>query len=90
VNDENAPLMFSPATQLACCRIASWEGEAAGESPAFAGGSEGAPPAAGALAVAEALAVGAAVPLDVGVGAPDADDVAGADGEPDADGDGWW
>ena len=39
VNDENSPLMSSPATQLACCRIASWVGEAAGESPGFAGGS---------------------------------------------------
>jgi hypothetical protein len=49
--------MSSPATQLACCRIASWVGEAAGESPGFAGGSVAVPPAV----VAEALAVGVAL-----------------------------
>jgi hypothetical protein len=77
--------MFSPATQLACWRIASGVGEAAGESPWFAGGSVGAPPAvvAGALEVGAALAVaaplpvgaalvvGAAVPLDVGADGDD-------------------
>jgi hypothetical protein len=62
VNDENSPLMFSPAVQLACCRIASWVAEAAAASPGLTGGAVVALPVAGALAVA------AAVPLDVGVG----------------------
>jgi len=35
VNGEKSPLMFSPPTQFACCRIASWTGEAAGVSPPF-------------------------------------------------------
>jgi hypothetical protein len=92
VNDENSPLTSSPATQLACCRIASWVGEAAGESPGFAGGSVAVPPAVvaealavgvalavtGALPVGAALAVGAA-PLDDGAAAPDAADVADGD-----------
>src|SRR5215469_249612 len=42
VNDENWPLMSSPATQLACCRIASGVPDAAGLSP-VAGGSVGVP-----------------------------------------------
>jgi hypothetical protein len=95
--------MFSPATQLACWRIASGVGEAAGESPGFAGGSVGAPPAvvAGALEVGDALAVaaalpvtaalvaGAAVPLGVGAdGCADALDAGDVAGA-DGDDDGW-
>ena len=67
VNDENVPAMFSPATQLAPCRIASGVPEAAGESPA--GGwvpvTVGAVPVA-AAADEVAAAVGAAVAVPAG------------------------
>ena len=71
VNDENWPLMSSPATQLACCRIASGVPDAAGTSPA-AGGSVGVPVPVDDVAEAEAVAV--------------AEDDAGADAEVDGDG----
>ena len=96
VNDENWPLMSSPATQLACCRIASWVAEAAAASPGLTGGAVVALPVAGALAVAEAVPLGVGVGVGVGVcvgvgvgvcvGAPDAVGVAGADEVADADG----
>jgi hypothetical protein len=65
--------MSSPATQLACCRIASGVPDAAGTSPA-AGGSVGVPVLVDDVAEAEAVAVAE----------DDAD--AGADAEVDGDG----
>jgi hypothetical protein len=63
--------MSSPATQLACCRIASGVPDAAGTSP-VAGGSVGVPVPVDDVAEAEAVAV--------------AEDDAGADAEVDGDG----
>jgi hypothetical protein len=74
VNDENWPLMSSPATQLACCRIASGVPDAAGMSP-VAGGSVGVPAPVADVAEAEAVAV--------------AEAGAEVDGEVDGDG-WWW
>jgi hypothetical protein len=64
VNEENAPAMSSPATQLFCCRIASGVPDAAG-TLAAAGGAV--PVTAGAVtepavAVAAAVAVACAWP----------------------------
>src|ERR1700761_9748494 len=59
VNEENWPLMSSPATQLACCRIASGVPDAAGTSP-VAGGSVGVPVPVPVDDVAEAEAVAVA------------------------------
>src|ERR1700761_7882019 len=56
VNEENWPLMSSPATQLACCRIASGVPDAAGTSP-VAGGSVGGPVPVAVDDVAEAETV---------------------------------
>ena len=56
VNDKNWPLMSSPATPLACCRIASGAPDAAGTSP-IAGGSVGVPVPVDDVAEAEAVAV---------------------------------
>src|SRR5215475_12336350 len=53
VNVENWPPMFCPATQLACCNIASGVPEAAGPSPATADGVAAAPALAGAGADAD-------------------------------------
>jgi len=67
VKAENSPLMFSPATQPACCNIVSGVPDAAGPSP-VAGGSVGAP----AVADAEPDAGGPAGDVltgDVDVGA---------------------
>jgi len=72
VNDENWPPTFCPATQLACCKIASGVPDAAGPSPAAADGA--------ALAVTD----GAADP-DAGVvpGAPVAPTDPAAEPAPD-------
>src|SRR5215469_16830127 len=56
VKAENWPLMSSPATQLACCSIASGVPDAAGTSP-VAGGSVGVPVPVEDVAVAEAVVV---------------------------------
>src|SRR5215472_5086504 len=68
VNDENWPPTFCPATQLACCKIASGVPDAAGPSPAAAVGLAAAP----ALAVADADAAPDAVAVPAGAGDPGA------------------
>jgi len=83
VNDENWPPTFCPATQLACCKIASGIPDAAGPSPAAAVGMAAAP----ALAVADADADpdAGAVPAGAGdAGAPDAPDAPDAPADPAA------
>ena len=72
--------MFSPATQFACCRNVSGVADAAGASPAVAGGvvAVPAPPFMDGVAVADAA--GEAV----------ADAAAEADAEADAGGDAGW
>jgi hypothetical protein len=71
VNDENWPPTFCPATQLACCKIASAVPDAAGPSPAAAVGLAAAPALADADEDADPDA--GAVPADA-PGAPDASD----------------
>jgi len=86
VNDENWPPTFCPATQLACCKIASGVPDAAGPSPAAAVGVAAAP----ALAVAgvDADPDAGAVPAGGGdagaAGAPDAPDAPDAPADPAA------
>src|SRR5215468_239745 len=67
VNVENWPPMFCPATQLACCKIASGVPDAAGPSAAAAGGADAVPagpgvPAAPAAPAAEPAADAAGDP----------------------------
>jgi hypothetical protein len=84
VNGENWPLMFSPATQLACCRNVSCVADAAGLSPAFTGGAVVPVPVPVPVDGVEGVADGDWV-ADM-----DGDWVADMDGEADADGEAGW
>src|SRR5262245_22988713 len=86
VNVENWPPMFCPATQLACCKIASGVPDAAGPSAAAAGGVAAVSAFAGADADADPDA-GAAPAGPAAPAAPAVPAAGPADGDTDAGGD---
>src|SRR5215475_11836020 len=87
VNVENWPPMFCPATQLACCKIASGVPDAAGPSAGAAGGVAAVSAVAGADADADPDAGAAPADPAAPAAAPAVPAAGSADGDTDAGGD---